>query len=75
MKNFKSITNSSTIQEIGYDDETRNLFIRFFNTGRYIYTKVPKDIYSEMCKAESVGKFFYGNIKGKFEFKKVEESK
>ena len=62
------ITNSSTIQEIGYDEETKTLYIIFKGSGKYLYYDVPKEVWEAMVKAKSTGKFFYREIKGGYEY-------
>ena len=60
---------SSMIKEIDYKESEKILLIRF-NTGKiYQYLGVEKQIFDDMLKAESVGKFFNQTIKNKFEFK------
>lgn len=70
---------SSQIFAIGYDQITRTLAIQFVshaggqrNAGSiYTYSNVPLETAIAFTQAESIGKFFGANIKGKFEFRKV----
>ncbi len=64
---------SSNITSIDYNEKEQILIIEFIGGGKYIYNKLPKDIYNSFIKAESKGKFFFKNIKGKFEFKKIKK--
>ena len=57
---------SSVISRIAYDDEARALSIWFRETGRYIYSDVPKAIYEALCKAPSAGRFYNACIKRRF---------
>lgn len=61
---------SSTIQAIGYQEETENrkpqLTIIFNNGAQYIYEGVPKELWDEFREAESVGRFFIQRIKPYF---------
>ncbi|KKM75635.1 hypothetical protein LCGC14_1388250 [marine sediment metagenome] len=58
---------SSNIVSIGYDETKKVLEIEF-NNGVYQYIKVPVEIFKGLMSAESHGKYFYLNIKGKYEF-------
>lgn len=57
---------SSVIARVAYDDEERALSIWFRETGRYIYSDVPKAIYEGICKAPSAGRYFNECIKRRF---------
>lgn len=59
-----------------FDDQamppiTGILIVTFANGGKYEYAKVPQDQAEAFANAESPGKFFAREIKGKYEFKKV----
>ena len=58
--------NSSTIERIVYDEEAASLFICFRETGRYLYSGVPKAIYEGLKKAPSPGRYFNECIKRRF---------
>lgn len=57
---------SSVIDRILYDDEAGDLSIWFRETGRYIYSGVPRAIYEGLCKAPSAGRYFNACIKRRF---------
>ena len=57
---------SSSIARIAYDEEARALSIWFRETGRYIYSDVPRAIYEELRKAPSAGRYFNACIKRRF---------
>ncbi len=61
---------SSNIDRVGHHDRT--LFISFHHGGIYSYADVPYAVFQALLDAESVGKFFHANIKGKFEFTKLD---
>lgn len=83
------VQNSSQIESIGFEiaadrsiadslaedmAEIGTIEIQFKNGGSvYRYFNVPLSTCRAMMAAESVGKFFYANIKGKFDYAKVEE--
>ena len=79
------VENSSQISGIAFDSAAPEaeesgqkvgvLEIEFKSSGAvYQYKDVPVSVYNAMLMAESVGKYFYANIKGKFEYVKVEAS-
>ena len=61
---------SSMISEIEYDESEKLLKLKFTKGGWYEYKEVPKEVYSDLLAAESVGKFFLANIKNKYEVEK-----
>ena len=63
---------SSNIKEIGYDETSKILMVKFHNGGLYAYDGVPTEVYENFKSAPSIGKFFIAAIKGKFHFRKVE---
>jgi hypothetical protein len=67
--NWRSVK-SSNIDAVSYDPGTRILSIRFHGSGVYHYMDVPEYIIDEMIQAESVGKYFIQNVKGKYSFEK-----
>lgn len=62
--------NSSMIKQASYDAMTGILTL-VMNGGTYRYLDVPQDIYDGLLTAESAGKYFAQNIKGKFSFEKA----
>lgn len=68
---------SSRIHAHGYDEESKTMALQFKNGdkpgGTYHYTGVPKSLYDELVKAESIGKFFHKRVSGNkdFPWKKV----
>ena len=57
---------SSLIERIVYDEEAAALFICFRETGRYLYSGVPRAIYEGLKKAPSPGRYFNECIKRRF---------
>lgn len=66
----KEIENSSQVKKVGMTD-AGDLLVTFTKGTEYIYKAVPDQVYEEMLKAESIGKFLNSNIKGKFEYVQV----
>lgn len=61
---------SSNILKIGWKAET--LRVQFKGGAYYDYYRVPKIVYVAMTKAKSKGEFLGLNIKGEYDYKKVE---
>lgn len=64
---------SSTISEVKYDIEARDLIVVYKPEKPYMYSDVPVQVWHDLKQAESAGKFIAQNIKGKYEFKKIDE--
>lgn len=62
---------SSNIEAVGYDGSEQRLTIEFKDGAQYCYEKVPEKTFNELHKAESVGTYFYKNIKTNFECVKI----
>ena len=54
---------SSAIDEITYDTETKLLRVTFKSGGTYEYYEVPKKLITNWLKAESAGRYFHKYIK------------
>lgn len=57
---------SSAIVAHGFDHATYTLFLKFTSGTTYSYPEVSTDLYAQLQAAESVGRFYGANIKGKF---------
>lgn len=62
---------SSSIDTVGYDEETQILEIEF-RVGVYQYEDVPEYIYHDFMNADSKGRFFHENIKYEYFCSRVE---
>jgi hypothetical protein len=62
---------SSQIKSVGYASNT--LYIEFTKGTVYSYASVPESFFEALKKAESVGKYFGSEIKGKFGFVKTDK--
>jgi hypothetical protein len=64
----------ATIETITYNAKAKELNIIFgYDTNSvYVHVNVPKVRFDEMMSAESKGKYYHANIKGKYDFEKVE---
>lgn len=62
---------SSLLKQAEYDPFMKTLTLHFHDeTKLYEYIDVTQEVFDELSKAESAGKFFHRNIRGKFEFLK-----
>ncbi|GHA94135.1 KTSC domain-containing protein [Modicisalibacter luteus] len=58
---------STAIAAIGYERETRRLFIDFHDsTPTYTFCDVPEAVYRTFVKAPSVGRFYHRYIRDKY---------
>lgn len=56
---------SSDIVSVGYNPETKNLFVEFKGGRVYKYSGVPAEIHDKLMKANSHGRFFNRKVKDK----------
>ena len=61
--------NSSNVVAVGYDKQ--KLYIEY-RRGTYVYKDVPKEKYDALLKAASKGKYLCANIKGAYDFERIE---
>jgi len=64
---------SSNIDSVGYDRESRELRVRFKNGGLYSYEGVPEETHQELIEADSVGEYLHQNVKGTYPHTQVDE--
>lgn len=62
---------STDIRAIGYDVDTQTLEIEFTKGSVYQYAGVPVGEYEAMMNADSKGKYFNANIRGRYSFSKL----
>ena len=55
---------SSNIESIGYDSNSKILEIEFNDHSVYRYYEVPEDVYDELMASESKGSYLFRKIKG-----------
>lgn len=65
---------SNLIEQIGYDDTDKSLYVKFKNGGKvYQYFDVEFEKFAELSESESAGKYFHAEIKNKHQYVLVEE--
>ena len=62
---------STAFKEIGYDAEGSRLFLRFRNSGRYIYSDVPETVWQTLKDADSKGGYFNQEIRGHYAYERI----
>jgi hypothetical protein len=63
---------STSIEAIGYDRQTQELYVRFRESGRtYAYWEVEENVFEEFLGAASKGNYFNREIKGEYSYGQV----
>jgi hypothetical protein len=62
---------SSNLKSVGYDVNTKTLEIEFQNGSVYQYYEVPLNIYENLMKAPSHGKFFHAHIRNVYRYRRI----
>lgn len=62
---------STEIEWIGYESKRSMLQVEFIAGGIYQYDNVPEGIYHEFLTADSHGRYFETQIKGRYSFRKI----
>jgi len=63
---------SSAIKAIGYDPRPKVLEVMFSSGRIYRYFHVPPERYDALCKAASIGAYLNREIKGRYDYERVE---
>lgn len=63
---------SSDIAEIGYDESTQEVYVRFLDNSLYVYKGVPQFEYEGLLNAPSVGSYLHRNYKNVYPNERVE---
>jgi lysyl-tRNA synthetase class 2 len=62
---------STAIRAIRYDAERRRLVVRFIDGDEYAYVGVPGEVHRSFADAESKGRFFAEQVRGKYPYNKL----
>lgn len=63
---------SESIEAIGYDATSQELYIRFLKSGdTYVYYAVDEWVHVEFMQSDSKGKYFNANIKPNYQCGKL----
>jgi len=63
---------STAISDIDYDAERSKLLVRFISGERYIYVGVPGEVHRSFVEADSKGRFFQAEIRGRYPFNRLD---
>ncbi len=69
METDKTFSGSTNIRRIQWDDP--DMIITFMMGRRYRFRNVPASVYEAALTAPSIGKYYYANIHGKFEYEEI----
>ena len=61
---------STTIDSIGYNNKTSSLRINFKNMTVYEYSDVPSNVYADLMRASSKGRYVKANISERYSSRK-----
>ncbi len=68
-QNIKRIpVSSSNIASIGYDAENKIMEIEFHHGDVFQYVDVPKKVYDELINSNSIGSYYFHNIKAHYKY-------
>ena len=70
MMKFQKV-NSSSISELGYDEETKEMIILFMNGIKYLYKDFPIEVYKNLLFADSKGAYFSRYIRPLYKQQKI----
>jgi len=62
------LVNSSKINKIGYNRNSLKMEVHFKNGHVYLHSEVPLSYYVECVVANSIGKYYFNNIKEVFPY-------
>lgn len=62
---------SNVIESCAYDEEAKELTLDFKSGGSHKYSDVPKEVFEGICSADSAGKYFHSQIRGKYPSERV----
>ena len=65
---------STVFTSAAYDEDKRQLYLRFHSGKIYRYIEFPADQYGEFLVAESKGGYFGAHIRGKFRDEEVRDA-
>jgi hypothetical protein len=71
----RTIVASTSIASVGYDPVAGVLEVEFRSGAIYRYLAVPMHIHRELMSAESKGRYFSQQIRGRYRFQRITEDK
>lgn len=70
---WRETHSSSNVAAYNYDAATSTLTVVFRNGGRYEYSGVGAEVVAGLDAAPSVGKYLSSVVKGKFDYKRLQQ--
>jgi hypothetical protein len=64
-----AMVSSSNVEAIGYDNDTRELWVRFTSGSTYVYSEVDARTHEELVTAPSIGSYLNRVIKGTYDYR------
>jgi hypothetical protein len=65
------VVDSTSIEAIGYDEDTQSIYVRFVESGEtYVYSPVEEWVFTDFRNAPSKGSFLNRELKGRYEYRK-----
>ncbi len=62
---------STSVVEIGYDDQAEEVWVTFDKSGTYIYSQVPQVVWDEFRSASSKGNFVNTVLKPAYAYRRA----
>ncbi|MGO9958215.1 MAG: KTSC domain-containing protein [Solirubrobacteraceae bacterium] len=62
---------SSNIEQIGYHEDERELWVRFKSGDTYVYSDVPPATHDDIMRADSKGSYLNREIKPNYDCRRV----
>ena len=66
---------STNVESVGYNDEEKVLEVKFRSGGVYQYAGVQPEMYADLLKAESIGRFVSQVVRAGRKGLRIEEEK
>lgn len=68
----KHLLKSSNLDWVAYDEEKNQLYVQFRSNTLYVYDDVPKEVFEELLKAGSHGRYFAQKVKWNYKYKRLQ---
>ena len=68
---LRSVVSSSSLRSVGYDRGGRLLEIEFRHGGVYRYRGVPRQVFDELMRSPSKGRFFNERIRDRYASREI----
>ncbi len=62
---------SSNIENIGYDEQNEQVYVRFLNGSLYVYKGVPLHEFENLRDAPSLGSYLHRNYKNVYPYERI----